>query len=56
MYSDIWANEPANAVLSYILGPKPRVNYVNGNTALGQFNGSRQRLHGDLALSRAQFP
>lgn len=56
MYSDIWANQPATTVISAILGPKPRVNYVNGNTALGGFGGARQRVHADLTFNHAQFP
>lgn len=56
MYEDIWANKPAATVLSAILGPSPRVNYVNGNTALGGFHGARQRIHADLTFNHAQFP
>ncbi|KAH7243759.1 hypothetical protein MRS44_017117 [Fusarium solani] len=56
MYSDIWANGPAAAVLACMLGPQPQVNYVNGNTALGGFKGSRQRVHVDLTFNHAQFP
>ena len=46
MYDDIWANELASEVLSAVLGPNPVVNYVNGNTALGGFDGARQVVHG----------
>lgn len=56
MYDDIWANGPAAAVLQYLLGPKPRVNYVNGNTALGGFKGARQAVHADLSFNHAQMP
>ena len=56
MYSDIWANQPAATVLEAILGPKPHVNYVNGNTALGGFHGARQRVHADLTFNHAQMP
>ncbi|KAK5189614.1 hypothetical protein LTR99_006147 [Exophiala xenobiotica] len=55
MYEDIWANSPADQVLSYILGPRPCVNYVNGNTALGGFN-ARQRVHADLTFNHGTFP
>lgn len=48
MYEDIWANKAGAQVLSAILGPNPTVNYVNGNTALGGFNGARQSVHGEL--------
>ncbi|CAK7229758.1 hypothetical protein SCUCBS95973_007336 [Sporothrix curviconia] len=56
LYEDIWANVPAAAVLSAVLGPKPHVNYVNGNTALGGFGDARQRVHADLFFNHAQFP
>lgn len=56
MYTDIWANQPAATVLSALLGPNPRVNYVNGNTALGGFPGARQRVHADLTFNHAQLP
>jgi len=56
MYADVWANAPAATVIANILGPKPHVNYVNGNTALGGFGGARQRVHADLVHNHAQFP
>jgi ectoine hydroxylase-related dioxygenase (phytanoyl-CoA dioxygenase family) len=56
MYEDVWANKPASTVLSAILGPRPRVNYVNGNTALGGYDGARQRVHADLTFNHAEFP
>ncbi|KAL1891836.1 hypothetical protein Sste5346_007380 [Sporothrix stenoceras] len=56
MYEDVWANKPAATVLSSLLGPRPTVTYVNGNTALGGFNGARQRIHADLTFNHAQFP
>jgi len=56
MFDDIWANGPALSVISSIFGPNPRVNYVNGNTALGGFNGARQSVHADLTFNHAQFP
>lgn len=56
MYEDIWANGPATTVISSILGPKPHVNYVNGNTALGGFNGARQNVHADLTFNHGLFP
>lgn len=56
LFEDIWANVPASAVLSAVLGPKPHVNYVNGNTALGGFGDARQRVHADLFFNHAQFP
>ena len=56
MYGDIWANGPAAAILACILGPKPHVNYVNGNTALGGFQGCRQQVHADLTFNHGLFP
>jgi hypothetical protein len=47
MYPDIWANPFTVAVVSAILGPRPHVNYVNGNTALPHTSG-RQEVHADL--------
>ncbi|KAK5309050.1 hypothetical protein LTR93_012275 [Exophiala xenobiotica] len=55
MFDDIWANGPAVSVISSILGPKPHVNYVNGNTALGNFRGARQRVHADLTFNHGSF-
>ena len=43
----IWANSPAVEIVSSILRPRPFVNYVNGNTALGGFDGARQRVHAE---------
>lgn len=56
MYTDIWANKPASTVISSILGPKPRVNYVNGNTNLGGGYQGRQMVHADLTFNHAKFP
>ena len=56
MYEDIWANSPAVEAVSSILGPRPFVNYVNGNTALGGFDGARQRVHADLTFNHGPFP
>lgn len=56
MYEDVWANGPVSAVISSILGSQPHVNYVNGNTALGNFHGARQNVHADLTFNHATFP
>lgn len=53
MYEHVWANKPAATVLSSLLGPRPTVTYINGNTALGGFNGARQRIHADLTFNHA---
>ena len=57
MYEDIWANKPASTILSCLLGPRPRVNYVNGNTALPVTeNRGRQRVHADLTFNHGMMP
>lgn len=56
MFADVWANGPAAAVLNSILGPKPCVNYANGNTAVGGFTGGRQRVHADITFNHSMFP
>ncbi|KAL3457032.1 hypothetical protein BJX64DRAFT_293542 [Aspergillus heterothallicus] len=56
MFTDIWANGAATSVISSILGPKPHITYVNGNTNLGGFNGIRQTVHADLTFNHATFP
>ncbi|KAL3448405.1 hypothetical protein BJX65DRAFT_307265 [Aspergillus insuetus] len=56
MYEDIWANKAAAAVLNIILGPKPRCNFVDGNTALANEYSGRQRVHADLAYNFPRFP
>lgn len=56
MYEDIWANGPASAVISSVLGPAPHVIYVNGNTNLAKFGGVRQSVHADLMFNHAQLP
>ncbi|RDW69909.1 putative phytanoyl-dioxygenase family protein [Coleophoma crateriformis] len=56
MFQDIWANGPATTVISSLLGPRPRVNYVNGNTALGGYSGARQGVHADLTFNHGLFP
>lgn len=55
MYTDIWANKPVSIILSSLRGPSPRVNFVNGNTALGGYEG-RQGVHADVTFNHATFP
>ena len=55
MFADIWANPFANAVISALLGPRPRVGYVNGNTALPRTHG-RQNVHADLYWQYGSLP
>ncbi|EQB56309.1 hypothetical protein CGLO_03687 [Colletotrichum gloeosporioides Cg-14] len=50
MFADIWANPFAIAIISALLGPRPHVNYVNGNTALPHTHG-RQEVHADLMFN-----
>ncbi|GFZ43380.1 hypothetical protein JCM24511_01100 [Saitozyma sp. JCM 24511] len=47
MFEDIFANQFAGPVLEGMLGPKPVLWYLNGNTALK--SESRQDVHADLA-------
>jgi hypothetical protein len=35
MYEDIWANKLTATILEAVLGPNPRCNFADGNTALG---------------------
>lgn len=56
MFTDIWANKAASAVISNVLGPNPHVNYVNGNTALGGGYKGRQMVHADLTFNHGTFP
>ncbi|KAF2185846.1 hypothetical protein K469DRAFT_738813 [Zopfia rhizophila CBS 207.26] len=56
IYGDIWANPAAAAVLNCLLGPNPCVTYVNGNTALGGYQGTRQRVHADVTFNHGLFP
>ena len=56
MFSDVWANGPALAVMSGVMGPNPRVNFVGGNTNLGGFDGARQNVHPDLTFNRGLIP
>lgn len=57
MFSDVWANEPALAVIASVLGPNPRVNFVGGNTVLGKdYKGVRQNVHPDLTFNHGMIP
>lgn len=56
MFSDVWANGPALAVIASLLGPNPRVSYVGGNTLLGNFKGARQNVHPDLTFNHGTIP
>ena len=56
MFSDIWANGPALAIISSMLGPNPCVNFVGGNTVLGNFKGVRQNVHPDLTFNHGMIP
>ena len=55
MFEDIWANRLTISVIESILGPKPHVNYVNGNTALPRTHG-RQEVHADLSFNYGMHP
>jgi hypothetical protein len=56
MFSDVWANGPALAIISSALGPNARVNFVGGNTLLGDMNGVRQNVHPDLTFNHGMIP
>lgn len=46
MFQSVWANTFTAAISAAILGPSPRVQYANGNTAL--HSTERQTVHADL--------
>ncbi|KAF2128278.1 phytanoyl-CoA dioxygenase family protein [Dothidotthia symphoricarpi CBS 119687] len=54
MFDTLWANPFAAAVSAAILGPRPRVHYANGNTALQSTE--RQTVHADLDHNHLRFP
>lgn len=56
MFTDVWANGPALAIISSVLGPNPRVNFVGGNTLLGDMKGVRQNVHPDLTFNHGTIP
>jgi len=56
MYNDVWANGPALAVIASLLGPNPCVNFVGGNTLLGNVKGVRQNVHPDLTFNHGTIP
>ncbi|KAK5674195.1 hypothetical protein LTS10_013032 [Elasticomyces elasticus] len=56
MYEDIWANKLTATVVAAILGPNPRCNFADGNTALGAGYGGRQIVHADMAYNFPQMP
>jgi hypothetical protein len=49
MFGDIWANGPALAVISGVIGPSPRINWAGGNTLLRNYDVARQNVHADSA-------
>jgi hypothetical protein len=56
MFTDVWANGPALAIIASALGPNPRVNFVGGNTLLGDMKGVRQNVHPDLTFNHGMIP
>ena len=56
MFGDIWANGPALAVISGVIGPSPRINWAGGNTLLGNYDVARQNVHADSAWNHGTFP
>jgi ectoine hydroxylase-related dioxygenase (phytanoyl-CoA dioxygenase family) len=54
MFQSVWANSFTAAISAAILGPSPRVQYANGNTAL--YSTERQTVHADLDHDHLRFP
>lgn len=49
MFPQIYANKPAAAVMSNILGPRPQIRYIRTNTLVGNTE-DRQAVHKDCGL------
>ncbi|KAK3613128.1 hypothetical protein LTR22_028295 [Elasticomyces elasticus] len=56
LLKDIWANKMTAVVISAILGPNPRCNLADGNTAMGAGYDGRQGVHADTAYNFPQMP
>ncbi|KAK3612980.1 hypothetical protein LTR56_028136, partial [Elasticomyces elasticus] len=56
LLKDIWANKMTAVVISAILGPNPRCNFADSNTALGAGYDGRQGVHADMAYNFPQTP
>ncbi|KAM0724203.1 hypothetical protein Q7P37_000085 [Cladosporium fusiforme] len=60
MYTDVWANPIALAILRNILGPDLVCHYANGNTALPHPQATeatgRQPVHSDIDVAHPLFP
>lgn len=56
MYEDVWANRVGLQILNAVLGPRIRMHYANGNTALPGHDLGRQPVHADLTWPYAHFP
>merc|ERR1711939_725374 len=54
MYKDVYANPIAGAVLAALLGPRPKLRYLHGNTALKGVG--RQDVHSDLFFDSPNYP
>ncbi|KAK5739820.1 hypothetical protein LTR17_005106 [Elasticomyces elasticus] len=50
------AKDPKTIRTIAILGPNPRCNFADGNTALGAGYGGRQGVHADMAYNFPQMP
>lgn len=55
MFEDIWANKFTATILNAVMGPNPRCNFADGNTALGIGFGGRQSVHADMAYNFPQM-
>ncbi|KAL9062496.1 MAG: hypothetical protein Q9161_009797, partial [Pseudevernia consocians] len=54
LFKEVWANERAVSVIENLLGPKPQLAYVGGNTALPKGH-DRQSVHSDVQPPHPQF-
>jgi ectoine hydroxylase-related dioxygenase (phytanoyl-CoA dioxygenase family) len=56
IFGDVWANGPALAAMSGVIGPCPRAVWAGGNTLLGTADVARQNVHADIIFNHATFP
>lgn len=54
LFKDVWANDRAVAIVERLLGPKPQLAYVGGNTSLPRGH-DRQSVHSDVQPPHPQF-
>lgn len=54
LFKEVWANDSAISVIQNLLGPKPQLAYVGGNTSLPKGH-DRQSVHSDVQPPHPQF-